>query len=89
LSREHGVIIPRSNMKDLMLRRDVVAACAKGEFAVYAVDHVDEVMELLTGKKAGKRQGGKYPSGTINSKVEARLKEFSHASVGAGRGGWL
>src|SRR5262249_34235579 len=63
LSKEHGVIIPRANMRDLMLRKDVVAACAKGEFAVYAVEHVDEVMELLTGKKAGKRAGGKYPAG--------------------------
>lgn len=88
LSKEHGVIIPRANMKDLMLRRDVVAACAKGEFAIYAVEHVDEVMELLTGKKAGRRQGGKYPGGSINARVEARLKEFSLASAGS-RGGWF
>jgi predicted ATP-dependent protease len=88
LSRDHGVIIPRANMRDLMLRKDVVAACAKGQFAVYAVDHIDEVMELLTGKKAGKRQSGKYPSGSINAKVEARLKDFSHASAGT-RNSWL
>ena len=88
LSKEHGVIIPRANMRDLMLRRDVVEACAKGQFAVYAVDHIDEVMELLAGKKAGKRQGGKYPGGSINARVEARLKDFSHASSGS-RNSWL
>ncbi len=63
-------------------------ACAKGDFAIYAVDHVDQVMELLTGKKAGKRSGGKYPGGSINARVEARLKAFSLASAG-GRGGWF
>jgi predicted ATP-dependent protease len=88
LSKGQGVIIPRANVKDLMLRRDVVEACGKGQFAVYAADNIDQVMELLTGQKAGRRAGGKFLPGSINAKVEARLKEFS-ASAGMRRGGWL
>jgi lon-related putative ATP-dependent protease len=89
LTKDHGVIIPRANVKDLMLRKDVVDACAKGDFAIYPAEHVDQVMELLTGLKAGKRgPGGRYPSGAINGKVEASLKDFSRESLGS-RGGWL
>jgi lon-related putative ATP-dependent protease len=90
LARDNGVIIPRANIQDLMLRRDVVEACEKGQFAVYAVDTVDQVVELLTGVKAGKRGlGGKFPSGSVNARVEARLREFSAAANSSGRMGWL
>ena len=85
-TKDQGVIIPKSNTKDLMLRKEVVDACAKGDFSIYPAEHVDQVMELLSGLKAGKRGvGGKFPSGTINARVETSLREFSHASL-AGRG---
>jgi lon-related putative ATP-dependent protease len=90
LARGNGVIIPRANVSDLMLRRDVVEACEKGQFAIYAVDTVDQVMELMTGVKAGRRGwGGKFPAGSVNGRVEARLKEFSAASGASRRLGWL
>jgi lon-related putative ATP-dependent protease len=87
---EMGVIIPRANVSDLMLRRDVVQACAKGDFAIFAVDTLDQVMELLTGMKAGRRgMGRKFPGGSINGRVEERLREFSVAAGSGNRLGWL
>lgn len=48
-----GVIIPRANVGDLMLRHDVVDACADGRFHVYPVDHIREAITLFFGRPAG------------------------------------
>lgn len=78
LTGEQGVLIPQSNVKHLMLRRDVVEACATGRFHVWPVGGVDEAIELLTGTPAGTpdEQGG-VPEGSVNYRVAARLIEFS------------
>ncbi len=77
LTGEQGVVIPRSNMRHLMLRRDVVDAVEAGQFHVYAVETVDEAIELLTGVPAGQLdEKGKYPSETVNQRVAARLDEL-------------
>ena len=74
LNGEHGVIIPAVNARHLMLRKPVVEAVAAGRFHIYAVDTIDQGMELLTGLPAGERdEAGQYPEGSINQKVEARL----------------
>lgn len=66
LTGTQGVLIPRANAGDLMLRPDVVAACADGKFAVYAVDTVHQALELLTGMPAGQAdENGRYPKGTL------------------------
>ncbi len=73
-----GVIIPASNVRHLMLRRDVVAAAEAGQFAVYPIDHVDQGLELLTGIAAGEPDGaGHYPAGTLNHRIAARLDAFA------------
>ena len=73
-----GVIIPASNVKHLMLRRDVVAAAEEGRFRVYPIDTVDQGLELLTGIPAGQPDaGGFYPSGTLNQRIAARLDAFA------------
>jgi predicted ATP-dependent protease len=69
-----GVIIPRSNTPHLMLRQEVVDAVRSGKFQIYAVETIDEGMELLTGLPAGERDAsGVFPEGTVNQKVEACL----------------
>ena len=74
LSGDQGVLIPHSNVRQLMLRDDVVEACASGYFHVYAVRTVNEGIAILTGKRAGRRmRNGEFPSGTINRLVEDRL----------------
>ena len=73
-----GVIIPASNVKHLMLRHDVVAATAEGQFAIYPIDAVDQGLELLTGVPAGvPNADGNYAAGTLNQRVAARLDGFA------------
>jgi lon-related putative ATP-dependent protease len=78
LNGRQGVMIPRSNVKDLMLRKDVIAAVAEKRFRIYAVGTIDEGIEILTGKEAGAQQAdGKYPEGTINCLVDRKLVELA------------
>lgn len=77
LTGDQGVIIPRTNVKDLMLREDVLNAVDEGKFHIYAVDNVDDGIEILTGIKAGKPdKHGNYPKGTVNYAVRHGLEYF-------------
>jgi lon-related putative ATP-dependent protease len=78
LAGAQGVLIPRANTQHLMLRADVVAACAAGRFAIYPVATIDEGIRLLTGRDAGARGAdGDYPAGSVNRLVEDRLAAFA------------
>ena len=79
LDGQQGVIIPRQNVKNLMLKPEVARAAAEGKFHVWAVSHVDEGIEILTGVPAGSPEESK----TIHGRVAARLREFSEALRGA------
>jgi len=80
LTGDQGVLIPQGNVKNLMLRADVLEACRDGKFSVYAISHVDEGIELLTGLPAGARgDDGEFPPGTINRLVEDKLRFFAEA----------
>lgn len=77
LSGDQGVLIPDSNVKHLMLRDDVVEACASGKFRIFAVRTVDEALTLLTGLPAGEADGqGNYPEGSVNDRATRRIDEF-------------
>lgn len=77
LTGKQGVIIPRTNIVNLMLREDVVEAVEEGKFSIYAIDTVDDGIELLTGMPAGKAdKKGQYPKGTVNYKVQQSLAEY-------------
>ncbi|RKX69461.1 ATP-dependent protease [candidate division WOR-3 bacterium] len=77
LTGTQGVIIPKQNIGDLMLKKEVVDAVREGKFHIYAIETIDEGIELLTGMKAGELEDGKYPEGTINYLVDKRLKEYA------------
>ena len=78
LSGEQGVVIPAANIKNLMLRHDVVAAAEAGKFRIYAVENVDQAIAILTGLPAGEVDAnGNYPAGSVNFKVAARLAELT------------
>ncbi|MEN3184732.1 MAG: ATP-binding protein, partial [Atribacterota bacterium] len=71
-----GVIIPKSNVQNLMLDEEVVQAVQEGKFHIYAVSSVDEAMEILTGIPAGKRkEDGTFEEGTINDLVDRKLRK--------------
>jgi predicted ATP-dependent protease len=78
LTGEQGVLIPESNVKDLMLRKEVIEAVESGRFRIHPVRTIDEGIAILTGKEAGERQAdGNYPEGTINFLVNKKLKELA------------
>jgi lon-related putative ATP-dependent protease len=78
LTGHQGVLIPASNAKHLMLRRDVVEAAEAGRFQIYPVETVDQGIEILTGVPAGARDAeGAFPEKTINRRAERRLIEFA------------
>jgi lon-related putative ATP-dependent protease len=88
LNGKQGVIIPTSNVKDLMLRKDVVAAVKENQFRIYAVKTIDEGIEILTGKPAGqKRPDETYPEGTINFLVDRRLGDLAEGIKKFGESG--
>ena len=77
LTGNQGVVIPRTNVKNLMLRDDILTAVDEGKFHIYAIDTVDDGIEVLTGVKAGKLdKNGKYPKGTVNYEVQKKLEYF-------------
>ncbi len=79
LTGKQGVLIPQANVQHLMLRQDVIEACAAGRFAVYPVSTIDEGIALLTGRAAGERGAdGNYPPDSINRRVEERLRAFAN-----------
>jgi len=78
LDGSHAVLIPQDNVKHLMLKEDLVAAVRDNKFAVYAVEHIDQAVEVLTGRPAGSRGAdGRFADGTVNRKVEDRLLRYA------------
>jgi len=78
LTGRQGVIIPRQNVQDLMLRNDVVQAAAEGKFHIYPVATIDEGIEILTGIEAGKKQeDGTFEEGTVNELVDLELQRLA------------
>jgi predicted ATP-dependent protease len=77
LTGEQGVIIPKSNLRHLMLKKAVREAVESGRFHIHAVDHVEHAMELFTGLPPGSPDSeGIYPEGTMNYMIQLRLSEW-------------
>jgi predicted ATP-dependent protease len=78
LTGDQGVMIPRQNVRNLVIREDVVKAVQDSQFHIYSVKTIDEGIEILTGLHAGeKRADGSYPEDTVNYFVDRRLKELA------------
>jgi predicted ATP-dependent protease len=78
LTGAQGVMIPVQNVKNLMLRSDVIDAVTAGQFSIYAVSAIDEGVEILTGFPAGVRtSSGCFQEGTVNYRIEQQLKDFA------------
>lgn len=77
LTGEQGVMIPHLNVRNLMLREEVVESVKEGKFQIYSVKTIDEGIEILTGIPAGEKADGTYPEGTVNYLVDKRLKEYA------------
>jgi predicted ATP-dependent protease len=81
LTGSQGVIIPSANLPHLMLRPRLIVAVRERKFHVYAVNRVEEAVELLLGMPSGKRgKNGQFPKNTLFGKVQARLNSLSLAA---------
>ncbi len=80
LTGEQGCMIPCQNVENLMLKPEVIDAVKRGQFHVYAVETIDQGLEILTGKKAGRMKAdGTYPDGTIHAAVQSRLQGMAES----------
>ncbi|MFW6134121.1 MAG: Lon protease family protein [Elusimicrobiota bacterium] len=78
ITGKQGVIIPKENVKHLMLSDEVIESVKQEKFHIYPIEHVDQGIEILTGVKAGQRkEDGTFPKDTINYRVDNKLKRFS------------
>jgi predicted ATP-dependent protease len=78
LSGDQGVVMPATNVPHLMLSDDVVEAVREGKFNIWALDNVDQGIELLTGRTAGERgPDGTYPEGSIHGLVAQKLQTYA------------
>ena len=79
LTGEQGVIIPEDNITHLMLKEEVVQAVKEKKFHIYAVENIEQAMEILTGIKAGRRlKKGGFSKGSIYWAVDKRLRELAY-----------
>lgn len=86
LTRDQGVIIPASNIDNLMLKDEVVNAIQDQQFFIYPVTTLDEAIEILTGIEAGTADDtGTFPDNSINSMVMKKLKTFTKSIKGLGK----
>ena len=76
LNKKQGVIIPIQNVKDLMLREDVIEAVKKREFHIYPIESVEEGIEILTSVAAGKKTKAGYDKGSVFDLVEKKIKDM-------------
>ncbi len=78
LNGQQGVIIPKANVRNLMLKEEIVEAVKEGKFHIWAIETVDEGIEILTGVRAGeRREDGTFEEGTVNYLVDKKLRELS------------
>lgn len=83
LNGNQGVLIPASNVQNLMLKEEIVEAAKAGKFRIYPVRTIDEGIEILTGVPAGtRREDGTYEEGTVNYLVDRRLREMAETMRG-------
>ncbi len=81
LNGKQGVIIPVQNIKDLMLKNEVIDAVKDKKFSIYPIKTIDEGIEILTGVEAGKRdKDEKFPEETVYYRVEKKLNEMYEKS---------
>ncbi len=78
LTGTQGVMIPESNVEDLMLREDVLDAVAAGKFHIWPVAKVEQGIEILSGTTAGQCNGdGTFEPGTVFALMDERLRHMA------------
>jgi lon-related putative ATP-dependent protease len=82
LTGKQGVMIPKANVKNLMLKKDVLDAVGRGEFHVYQVSTIEEGIQILTGKPVGSaNKNGRYPKGSVYGNVQQKLRKYHEQAM--------
>jgi len=82
LTGEQGVMIPKKNIKHLMLKKEVVEAVKNNKFKIYAIETIEEGIEILTGVPFGEKiKSGGYTKDSILDKAYETLMEFVHQNA--------
>ena len=78
LNGDQGVLIPIQNVKNLVLREEVIKAVEEGKFKIYPIGNIDEGISILTGVEAGERDTvtGEFPEGSAHGKVQSKLNQM-------------
>jgi lon-related putative ATP-dependent protease len=77
LTNEQGVMIPASNLPNLMLKQEVVDAVQAGQFHIWSVSSIEEGIEVLTGIQAGKNKDGSLAPDSVFARVDQRLAQMA------------
>lgn len=78
LNGRQGVIIPIQNVSQLMLDDEVIEAIGQKQFNLWAISHIDQGLEILTGKEAGSRDDyGRFPADSIHYLVDQKLRQWN------------
>jgi len=81
LDGSHGVMIPKSNEKNLNLSDEVISAVKDKKFHIYAISTIEQGIELLTGVPAGRKDlTGRFPAGSVNCLAYAKLRKYAKIS---------
>jgi predicted ATP-dependent protease len=81
LNGQHSVLIPERNIRNLMLKREVIEAVKTGKFHIYAARTIEEGIEILTGVSAGKQlPDGSFEKDSIYERVDRRLREMAETA---------
>lgn len=88
LTGGQGVIIPEKNIRNVMLKKQVIEAVKADQFHIWSISRIEEGIEILTDMEAGQRQpDGTYPEGTLFQKVDERLSEIARIVKDFGKTG--
>ena len=80
-NKQHGIIMPVQNIRNLHLSDEIIEDVKQGNFHIYAINTIDEGIEILTGVPSGKKnKNGKFPAGSINYLVYEKLKKYADIS---------
>ena len=78
---EHGVIMPIQNVRNLHLSDEIIKTVKEGNFHIYAINTIEEGIEILTGVPAGKKdKNGNFPAGSVNFLAYEKLKKYAQNS---------
>ena len=86
LTGEQGVMIPASNVPNLMLKQEVVEAVQANKFHIWSVGSIEEGIEVLTGVPAGKQEDGSFTAEGVFARVDQRLARMAEELAKFGNG---